>query len=317
MAATMEVLIQRVTDEADHIRSYELVNPDGGDLPAFSAGAHIDLYLADGLIRQYSLFNSPAERQRYCIAVLKAADSKGGSRRVHETLKAGDRLRISAPRNLFELDPEARDSLLIAGGIGITPILAMASQLRASNRSFQLHYCFRQSATAAFVAALQSGPLAANSHLHCSSEGTRLDTQALLAQPVAGRHLYVCGSAQFIDQILTTAKQQGWPDNQLHREYFEAAETAQEGDCAFEIRVGDRSFTVAANQTAAEVLEANGISVAVSCGQGICGSCLTRVVEGVPDHRDLYLTEEEQAANDIFTPCCSRSHSPYLVLAAD
>lgn len=310
-----DVIIQRIHTEADGVVSLDLVAVDGGLLPAFEAGAHIDVHLPGGLIRQYSLCSDPAQQRVYTIAVWRDPQSRGGSQAVHEQLQPGQRLQISEPRNLFPLVSTEGRALLLAGGIGITPILAMATTLAARQQAFELHYCFRDAATAAYTGCLQQGALAAACHLHDSSHGSRMNAGQVLANPAANDHLYVCGSAGFIEQMLATATAQGWQSAQLHREYFDAPETATEAAAdSFEIRVGERSFTVAASQTVAEVLEANGLPVAVSCGKGICGSCLTTVLEGEPDHRDLYLTEEEQAANDQFTPCCSRARSPYLVL---
>ena len=311
MDTLLTVRIRSLINSAEGVRSYELVALDDQPLPAFSAGAHIDLHLPSGLVRQYSLWNNPQETHRYCIAVLRDPASRGGSVEVHERLQEGDTLTISAPRNHFPLQ-DGGCVRLLAGGIGITPILAMAHQLLQQERDFELHYCFRSPQQAALLDQFQQPALAARSQLHCSQNGTRMDAAAVLASPAADEQLYICGSQAFIDQMLATAHIAGWDESQLHREYFNA-DVSTSGD-SFEVRVGDRSFRVGPEQTVAEVLEANGLPVAVSCGKGICGSCLTKVVEGEPDHRDLYLTEEEQAANDLFTPCCSRARSAYLVL---
>lgn len=314
MDSLLKVRIRNLHEAAEAVRSYELVALDGGELPAFSAGAHIDLHLPSGLIRQYSLWNAPGETHRYCIAVLRDPASRGGSQEVHERLQEGDHLTISAPRNHFALQAGKRVRLF-AGGIGITPILAMAYELQQQQREFELHYSFRQRSQAALLEYLQDGPLASRSHLHCSGEGSRMDSAQALANPAADEQLYVCGSQGFIDQILASARAAGWADSQLHREYFNVETPVSDVPAgSFEVRVGNRSFNVGADQTVADVLAANGLAVAVSCGKGICGSCLTTVLEGEPDHRDLYLTEEEQAANDQFTPCCSRAKSSYLVL---
>ncbi len=313
----IEVVVKSRHNEALDICSYELVCAQGGELPGFSAGSHIDVHLPGGLIRQYSLCNHPQERHRYQIGVLKDAASRGGSQSLHEQINNGDRLLISEPRNLFPLVPEGARSLLFAGGIGITPILCMAEHLAASGADFELHYCARSSERAAFVERLKGATFADRVHLHFDEDvDSRLDAAKVLANPRADLHLYVCGPAGFMQHVLDSAKAQGWGEAQLHREYFAAAPVDTAGDGAFQVKLGSSGqvFDIPADKTVVQVLESHGVEIALSCEQGICGTCLTRVLEGVPDHRDLFLTEEEQAANDQFTPCCSRSKSALLVL---
>ena len=313
----IEVVVTARHDEAVDICSYELAAADGQALPAFSAGAHIDVHLADGLVRQYSLCNHPQERHRYLIGVLKDAASRGGSQALHEQVRQGDRLRISAPRNLFALHEGAERSLLFAGGIGITPILAMAEALARDGAPFELHYCARSSERAAFLARLRAAPFADRVQVHFDEQPeTRLDAAQVLANPQPGQHLYVCGPAGFMAHVLDTAKAQGWGEDHLHREYFAplAVDTSADGSFAVKLNRCGRTFQVPADKTVVQVLESHGVEVPISCEQGVCGTCLTRVLEGVPEHRDLFLTEEEQAANDQFTPCCSRARSALLVL---
>lgn len=311
----IEVLVTSRNNEALDICSYELTCAQGGVLPGFSAGAHIDVHLPGGLIRQYSLCNHPQERHRYQIGVLKDAASRGGSQCMHEQIKCGDRLYISEPRNLFPLVEDARLSLLFAGGIGITPILSMAEQLAQSGADFELHYCARTRDRAAFVKRLKMASFADRVHLHFDEEA-RLDATKILDNPRPDVHLYVCGPSGFMQHVLDSAKAQGWSDGQLHREYFAAAPVDTSADGSFQVKLGSSGqvFDVPVDKTVIQVLESHGVEIAISCEQGICGTCLTRVLEGVPDHRDLFLTEEEQAANDQFTPCCSRSRSALLVL---
>ncbi|AXQ48538.1 PDR/VanB family oxidoreductase [Pseudomonas sp. SAR267] len=313
----IEVVVTARTREAEGICSYELRCAQGRPLPAFSAGAHIDVHLPGGLVRQYSLCNHPQERHRYLIGVLNDAASRGGSRCLHEQVEAGQRLLISEPRNLFALAPSARRSLLFAGGIGITPILCMAEQLWLQGDHFELHYCARSSERAAFLQRLAATPFAGRVHLHFDAlPQTRLDLAQVLAVPGAEDHLYVCGPAGFMQQVLDDARRQGWQDTQLHREYFAAAPVDNAGDGVFSVRLASTGqvFEIPADKTVVQVLQSHGVPMAVSCEQGVCGTCLTRVLEGVPEHRDLYLTEAEQAANDQFTPCCSRARTPMLVL---
>lgn len=313
----IDVVVVSRKNEAQDICSYELACVDDSALPGFSAGAHIDVHLPGGLIRQYSLCNHPEERHRYLIGVLKDPDSRGGSQCLHEQINTGDRLRISEPRNLFPLAHQARRSLLFAGGIGVTPILCMAERLAHSDADFEMHYCARSSERAAFVERIKNSSFADRVFLHFDEQPeTALDSARVLAQPGENVHLYVCGPGGFMQHVLDSARAQGWQEDSLHREYFAATPADTSNDGSFSVKVGSTGqvFEIPADKTVVQVLESHGIDIAMSCEQGICGTCLTRVLEGVPDHRDLFLTENEQALNDQFTPCCSRSKSPLLVL---
>jgi len=312
----LSVLARRKVSEADGICSFELCAADGEPLPGFSAGAHIDVHTPAGVVRQYSLCNPPGERHRYVIGVLRDAQSRGGSQAMHEHVQVGHTLRISEPRNLFALATEARSHLLIAGGIGITPILAMAHELSAQGADFALHYCFRSPARGAFLAALADAPWAQHVTLHDDSRGDRLDAAALLNAPAPDRHLYVCGPAGFIDAVLSAAHAAGWPEAHVHREFFSAAPTDRHGDQPFEVELArsGRVFQIPSQRSVFEVLDEAGVEIETSCEQGICGACVTRVLSGTPDHRDQFMSETEHAKNDQFTPCCSRAKSPRLVL---
>lgn len=312
----LTVRVVRKQVEAEGICSFELADPSGAPLPAFSAGSHIDVHVPGGITRQYSLCNHPEERHRYVIAVLNDPQSRGGSRAMHEAVEAGSTLQISTPRNHFPIQTDAPRHLLLAGGIGITPMLCMAQSLASERHAFAMHYCARSRERAAFVEHLGSAPYADQVAFHFDDEDAaqKLDIQALLAEAGADVHLYVCGPKGFMDAVLETARRLGWSEDRLHYEFF-AASVEATGD-AFEVKLASSGKTVAvpAGQTVAEALAAAGIEVPVSCGQGICGTCLVRVLEGEPDHRDLYLSPEEQARNDQFTPCCSRARSRTLVL---
>ncbi|OOW00438.1 PDR/VanB family oxidoreductase [Pseudomonas sp. MF4836] len=313
----IDVLVVSRNNEALDICSYELASVDDSPLPPFSAGAHIDVHLPDGLVRQYSLCNHPEERHRYLIGVLKDPASRGGSASLHAQVQVGSRLRISEPRNLFPLVHEARRSLLFAGGIGITPILCMAERLAHSGADFELHYCARASERAAFVQRLKDSPFAKRVFLHFDEQPqTALDAAKVLAGPAEHVHLYVCGPGGFMQYVLDSARAQGWREECLHREYFAAAPVDSSNDGRFSVKLGSTGhvYEIPADRSVVQVLQAHGVEIAMSCEQGICGTCLTRVLEGVPEHRDLFLTEEEQALNDQFTPCCSRSKTPLLVL---
>ncbi len=318
MSADIEVRVVRKAVEAEGICSFELQAVDGRGLPAFSAGSHVDVQVPGGWVRPYSLCNDPTETHRYLIAVLREAASRGGSAALHEQVHEGDTLRIGAPKNHFALAHDAQRHLLLAGGIGVTPVLCMAERLAAIGADFEMHYCTRSAARTAFAGRIQRSGYAARVAFHFDDgpDAQKFDLAACVARPEPGTHLYVCGPKGFMDAVLGTARQCGWPEAQLHFEFFTADAAPQAGDGAFQVRLASsgRVIDVAADQSVARALDAAGVIVPTSCEQGVCGTCLTRVLDGVPDHRDLYLTAEEQAANDQFTPCCSRAKTPLLVL---
>jgi len=314
----LSVRVARKTVEAEGISSFELVSADGAPLPAFSAGSHVDVQVPGGLTRQYSLCNDPTETHRYLIAVLRDAGSRGGSVAMHDAVHEGDVLTISTPKNHFALAHEAGSHLLLAGGIGITPLLCMAERLGNVGAAFEMHYCTRSTTRTAFVSRIAAASFAPRVQFHFDDGAAdqRLDLAALLATPVPGQHLYVCGPKGFMDAVLATARARGWPEGQLHYEFFAAEVAPHAGDGSFEVKLASsgRIVVVPAEKTIVQALAEAGITVATSCEQGVCGTCLTRVIEGQPDHRDLYLTPEEQAAGDQMLPCCSRAKSARLVL---
>ena len=314
----LSVRVARKSIEAEDICSLELVSTDGSPLPAFAAGSHVDVQLPGGPTRQYSLCNDPAETHRYLIAVLRDPRSRGGSAAVHERVKVGDTLVISAPKNHFALAHDASSHLLLAGGIGVTPLLCMAERLAHAGADFEMHYCTRSPARTAFRQRIAVAPFASRVAFHFDDgeAAQKLDIAALLAAPRAGRHLYVCGPKGFMDAVLGSARAQGWPQAQIHYEFFGADAAPAAGDGGFEVMLASsgRVIKVAPDRSVVQALAEAGVSVATSCEQGVCGTCLTRVIEGEPDHRDLYLTPQEQAANDQFLPCCSRAKSARLVL---
>jgi vanillate O-demethylase ferredoxin subunit len=314
----IEVRVAAVCEEGERIRSLELQRIDGGPLPGFAAGAHIDVSLPGGLTRQYSLCNGPHETHRYLIGVLREPQSRGGSEAMH-AIAAGGTLTISEPRNLFALHADAVHSVLFAGGIGITPILAMAEHLAREGASFELHYSARSAAHAAFLQRLRQAPWAERVRLHFDdgADAQRLDAKAILQGAPANAHLYVCGPAGFMEHVLETGRLVGWDEARLHREYFSAASVAEAPDeLPFEVQVASSGevFTVPPGRSIAHVLDEAGVFVPMSCEQGICGTCLTAVLEGEPEHRDQFLTDEEHARNDQMTLCCSRARSARLVL---
>lgn len=317
-ALPLQVRVAARTVEAEGICGFELVAADGAALPAFSAGSHIDLAVPGGPTRQYSLCNGPADQHCYRIAVLLEPASRGGSAGLHARVQPGDLLQIGAPKNHFPLAHDATRHLLLAGGIGVTPILCMAERLAVTGADFEMHYCTRSKARTAFADRIAASPFASRVSIHHDDgpAAQRFDIAARLAKPEPGTHLYVCGPKGFMDAVLGTARAAGWPEAQLHFEFFSADVAPSADDGAFEVQLASsgRIVLVPKDRSCVQALADAGVDVPVSCEQGVCGTCLTRVMDGVPDHKDLYLTPEEQAANDQFLPCCSRAKTPRLVL---
>ena len=303
---------------AEQVWQLELVSPEGEELPRFSAGSHIDVHLGNGIIRQYSLSNAPSETDRYVLAILRERESRGGSKMLCDETQPGDRLTVSHPKNLFELDESADEHVLVAAGIGITPILAMAHRLDHIDAKFRLHYRARSHAKAAYEDALRVASFSDRVEFYFT-EGEDLavfDMHKIVREMSASAHVYVCGPNGFIDHVLEVCAE-SLPDRQIHREFFHADNEAhQDGDVAFEVVLkdsGDR-FTIPADKSVADVLIENGINVPVSCSEGICGSCISTYTDGEVDHRDMVLTERDHAKRKEFTPCCSRAKSAQLVI---
>jgi vanillate O-demethylase ferredoxin subunit len=312
----IEAKILKRETQARDIIVLDLVAANGTPLPPFEAGAHIDVEIEPGLSRQYSLCSDPSDLSLYRIGVLKDPKSRGGSVKLHELFEEGRTIRIGEPRNLFPLDEAAPDSILIGGGIGITPMIAMAYRLYAEGKSFALHYCAREKATAAFLAELAAAPFADRVHLHFDSgEGTdAFDAATDLPDPAKGAHVYTCGPEGFMSYMHGLAEARGYAPETLHQEFF-TAEVDNSGD-SFEVELAQTGKTIAVHegQSIVAALAKIGVKVEVSCEQGICGTCLCDVLEGEPDHRDSFLTDEEKEDGDQIMLCCSRAKSPKLVL---
>ncbi len=316
----LTVRVARKAVEATDICTFELVDPEDGCLPPFSAGSHIDVHIRDGLSRQYSLCNDPTEQHRYVIGVLREPAGRGGSQAMHDEVKEGDLIRISEPKNHFSLAHSARKSILLAGGIGVTPILCMAERLANCGADFEFHYCTRSRTRTAFLERISGSAFADRVHFHFDDgpPAQRLDIPTLLAAPAPGKHLYLCGPTGFMEVLRNTASEKGWSEDHVHFEYFTPSVQSgnDETDAGFKVRIAStgREYSIPPDKTVLAVLAENGVEIPSSCEQGICGTCLTRVLDGEPDHRDEFMTEAEHAGNDQFTPCCSRARSPLLVL---
>lgn len=291
-------------------------------LPDFEPGAHVDLYLPSGLIRQFSLLNDKNQTTSYLIAVLREEQSRGGSVAIHDNINIGDNLQISYPRNHFGLAP-AKKSLLFAGGIGITPILCMLRYLQTNNSDFQLHYSCRTRARAAFADQLKDLLDTQQAYLHLDDEpDTHFDFLTVLKaeSDKSNTHIYTCGPSAYIDAIRNHALTAGYPTENFHFEHFSLDEADKpaitDEDFAFQVELASTGeiFDIPADESITSALDRQGVYIPVSCEEGICGTCLTGVVSGRPDHRDTYLTDEEHAQNDQFTPCCSRTYDKKIVI---
>jgi vanillate monooxygenase ferredoxin subunit len=319
-AATLLVRIAQKLLIAEDVVRLELVLPDGGPLPAFEAGAHVELRLPGGLVRPYSLCNDPRDSSRYVLGVLREPKSRGGSRAVHEQLQVGQLIEISPPRNRFALASTDGRALLLAGGIGVTPLLAMAHVLHARQQPFALHHAVRSTSRAAFWNEMQASPFAANASLHVDDQPrSRVNLRGLLASPAADDHVYVCGPSGFMAAAVNEAKQAGWAPAHVHRELFSALPAAgphvvAERPFTIELARSRRRIDVPIGTTALVAMESAGVPVAFSCEQGVCGTCILPLLHGEVDHRDSILTNEERASNRFFVPCCSRAIGPVLVV---
>ncbi len=318
VAPTFQVRVESMRDEATDVKSFRLVPVARATLPSFTPGAHINVTCEEGTVRQYSLCNDPVETGSYRIAVKRVAGSRGGSEAMHERVDVGDVLSISGPRNHFPLAPSAKHHLLIAGGIGITPLLCMAHHLQRTGASFELQYFTRSLDQTAFHDELSQPRFQGKVAFHYAVEPERVREylHTLLWQRPDGAHLYICGPRPFMDVVEEIAGAT-WPPESIHIEYFTADPLASAGPREpFEIKLARTggSFTVGADQSIVQVLSQHGVQNLTSCEQGVCGTCLTGVLEGEPDHRDAFLSEAERKANDKMLVCVSRAKSKCLVL---
>lgn len=315
----LRVRVSRKQQEAENICSLLLTREDGSELLGAAPGTHIDVYLPGGAIRQYSVCNAESDRGGYLVAVQKEQSSRGGSLAVHEKVEVGSILEISEPRNNFPLVGASR-YLLIAGGIGITPIITMAERLAKDHADFEMHYCAKSTRQAAFLDRIKRSTFGPLVQFHYSEEGqaSRIDLATVLDSMSPETHVYVCGPASLTEATLAAAEARGWRKEALHREYFNNSHVSHNAELEKEFSVklarSGKVFSICPDKTIYEVLIGHGIDIPVSCESGVCGTCLTRVLEGTPDHRDVFLSDEEHAQNDQFTLCCSRAHSSLLVL---
>jgi len=312
----LPVFIRAIRHECEGVASFELESPDHAPLPGYAPGAHVDVHLPSGVVRSYSLLEPACERGTYRIAVKREPASRGGSLWLHETARVGQALRISAPANDFTLAQDAPASVFVAGGIGITPLLAMIGHLDALGRRWELHYAAASRAGMPFREALEG--LAAHGHgtlrLHFSEDGAgRMDIAGLVAAAPADAHFYCCGPSGMIDAFLAATRERR--PEQVHYERFAASQAAATaGGFTLQLARDGRVLAVAQGRSVLDVLLDAGLDVPYSCTQGVCGSCRVPVLEGIPDHRDDYLTDAEKAANDCMLVCCSGARTARLAL---
>ena len=314
-AQKLEARLRTICLEAENIVSYEFVAVGEEALPAFSAGAHIDLHLPGEKIRSYSLVNAPSETHRYLIAVQRERDGRGGSAWMHASPRVGDVFTISAPVNDFPLVEGADMSVFIAGGIGVTPLVSMAGTLARQGRPWALHYGSRAPGHAAFANELRSLAEASGTvdFRFGPGAGGRLDVAGIVRNAPPNAHLYCCGPRRMIDAFLEACANR--PPSHVHYERFAAGQQqAKEGGFDVVLQRSGRCIAVAAGETILDALLDNGVSVQYACSAGVCGTCRTGVLEGEPEHRDDYLTDAEKSENRSIMVCCSGSKSKTIVL---
>ncbi len=316
MTQTQTLTVIGRQDDLGQIARIQLAPPKGQPLPAFTAGAHLDLYLPDvDMWRQYSLCSDPAETGFYEIGVLKDPKSRGGSDAVHRLAQPGATFQVEGPRNHFPLAETADFIVLLGGGIGVTPMIAMAKRLHALGKDFVLHYCTRSSDVTAFATDLAAAPFADKVVLHFDDQDPqqRLDLARDLPSAHANTHLYVCGPQGFMDWVISTAEAAGHATTNVHREYF-SADVDLTGD-SFEVECATSgiTLTIGPDDTIAKALAKEGIKIEVKCEEGVCGTCITDVLEGEIEHRDQFLTDEEREDGDQMCACCSRGRGKLVL----
>lgn len=308
----MQARLRAIRWEAKDILSFILEPLGGGLMPPFDPGAHIDVQLAPALTRSYSLVNDPALRGHYEIAVHLAPASRGGSVHIHERWRAGDIIEISAPKNNFPMVEDASHTVLIAGGIGVTPMLPMIARLGKLGRSWELHYVAATPDRAAYVDRLETHDGVTFAYDGVPG-GQRLDLKAISDAAPADAHLYCCGPSGMLDAFVAINKER--PNGHVHIEYFSAeTDVAANGSYTLELARSGKTIAVEEGETMLDALLAAGVDIGFACGEGVCGTCEVKVLEGIPDHRDHFLTDQDKAANRSIMVCCSGAKSSRLVL---
>lgn len=318
---TAQLRVRSITYLADEIHAYELVDPDGTALTPFTAGAHIDVFLPGSKVRQYSLANDPAETHRYVFAVQREAAGDGGSKAVFDMMQVGRIVSIGGPRNNFPIDEGADRHILLAGGIGITPMMSMLRRLHCIGADFKMYYCTRNEEKTAFREALAPHVEAGRVEIHHDDgdPANGLDFGTLFETHLPGTHLYFCGPTGFMRAA--HAATQHWPNGTVHCEYFKPDEKSEDssqaidtGKAEFQIKLAKSGavYDVPSGKSIVQVLREQGVDVETSCESGLCGTCRTRYLEGEPVHQDYVLDDDEQ--DEFVMICSARCKTPLLVL---
>lgn len=312
---TISVVIRQMRLESDGVLSLELTHPDGGRLPAWEPGAHIDIDLGNGIVRQYSLCSSPDHLESYRIGVLKEPASRGGSSKIHEAFRPGQEVEISEPRNNFRLSTSEKPIIFIAGGIGVTPILAMAKNAYEQGREFQLYYGGKSRKSMAFLQEIEV--FGERVSLSSDDQEGMLDLDAILKDAHTGNYeIYVCGPGGLLDEV--ERRSADWPKDTFHCERFvpKKIEAPTDGEREFAVSCAQSKLlvNVPANVSILASLEQAGVDVPSSCREGTCGTCETDIISGIPDHRDSLLSSDEQASNETMLICVSRCKTDLLEL---
>ncbi|SFK51966.1 PDR/VanB family oxidoreductase [Methylocapsa palsarum] len=311
------VIVAKRTEEAHNMVSFELADPNGAELPAFSAGSHLDVTVPGGLTRQYSLCNSSSERNRYVIGVWNDPNSRGGSKALHLQVNEGDTLHVGLPRNRFRVPRGAKRALLLARGIGMTPILSIADELKSRGIPFELHFVHAMMSPGLFQGLIAGSNFAEHIkyYYEASELNQLLDPAALLGDQPEDTQLFICGVDWWQDPIIKTAKLKGFAEERIHVERFTAKVPDAVLDKVFDVKIASSGavFKVPGDKTVTAFLEEKGVKIPTSCEQGMCGACQTKVLEGDVDHRDKRLSAEQREAG-YFLACVSRAKGDLLVL---
>ncbi|MGA2941676.1 MAG: PDR/VanB family oxidoreductase [Xanthobacteraceae bacterium] len=312
----IDARLTKIEDVARDTKIFTFQRVDGGKLPGYKPGAHIDLHLPNGMLRQFSLTVPVSDPDGYTVGVKRDENSRGGSRYIIEQMKVGDLIKISAPRNNFPLVENADHVVLVAGGIGITPIWCMAQELEAQSRSWKIHYACRSQADMAFLSDLKKlDPERVHLHFDDEAGGKVLDLTAAIAEAPANAHFYCCGPNPMLKAFEAAAASR--PRANVHIEYFTAKEEASANELGgfwVELTRSGEEYFIPPGKKVLEVLFDAGVDVDYSCELGICGACETRVISGTPIHHDSVLSEEEQASNEKVMICCCGCATERLVL---
>jgi vanillate O-demethylase ferredoxin subunit len=320
MTGRLRVEVRSIVDEAIGVRSFKLVAASRELLPEFEPGAHIDVHLSPDIVRQYSMCGDPDDRTSYTIAVKREPESTGGSSALHDCIREGDVLSIGVPRNNFPIIEQARHHLLFAGGIGITPLLSMVRRFSKYKKSFQLHYFARSAEGAAFTSLLQTEPFVTNAQCHFGLNASEVTARIshVLSKPAEGTHVYLCGPRPFMYTVRPIALKV-LPIEAVHLEHFtsdnsKVASLSTSKEFTLRLARSGREIRVGADQSIVSALEDHGVHVETYCRRGLCGTCMTKVLDGVPDHRDEIMPDSAKQLGGNMMICVSRSLTSVLVL---